>query len=159
MFVVEKRISCDGQSQGVKRFVALLTQVLIVLIERMNDLGRTPLSTNGSSEQRLNDVIAESGVGGQRCDAVGGGGVTTGLADPLHQTLATDFGQVVSGVSGVVGRQFWPGDLGYLPGQIRDGKAGGLGGQSNDCGHNLPHPDLVEIDSGPALGSPLSRRR
>ena len=33
--------------------VEFQTQILIVLIDKMNDLGRTPLSTNDPSEQRL----------------------------------------------------------------------------------------------------------
>src|SRR5207249_12158398 len=86
-----ERVSCDGQSQGVERFVEFHPQGLIVLIERMNELGRSPLSTNDSGDQRLNDLIAEDRISGQRSNAGGGGGVTTGLADAFHQTFSTDF--------------------------------------------------------------------
>src|SRR5206468_8947063 len=109
--------------------------------------------------QRLNDLIAEDRISGQRSNAGGGGGVTTGLADAFHQTFSTDFRQIVCSVSGAVGWYFPSRDVGYFPGQIGDGKAGGFGGQCDDRGYHLPHPDFVQIDSRSALGSPLSRRR
>jgi hypothetical protein len=79
---------------------------LIVLIERVNDLGRTSLSTDDAGEQRLNDVVAENRISGQLCDAIGRGAVTTGFADTFHQTFAADFGQIVSGMPAIVGGQF-----------------------------------------------------
>src|SRR5207245_7305297 len=85
--------------------------------------------------------------------------VTAGLADAFHETFATDLGQIVGRVSGVVVFKFRSGDFRHFPGQIGDRKTVGLGSQSDDCRHHLAHADFVEIDSGLPSVSTLSRRR
>src|SRR5437867_2461561 len=88
---LQSNASCDSESQGFERLVEFHTQVLIVLIDRMNGLGWPPLSANDASHQGLDDLIAKNGVAPQLSDTVGRGTVTAGLADTFHQTFATDF--------------------------------------------------------------------
>src|SRR5437762_12765377 len=67
---LQSNASCDSESQGFERLVEFHTQVLIVLIDRMNGLGWPPLSANDASHQGLDDLIAKNGVAPQLSDTV-----------------------------------------------------------------------------------------
>src|SRR6516165_11051496 len=76
---------------------------VVVRVERCRVLGTAPWSEfTGGSEKRFNGLISENKQGGYRLEACRPGLIATGLANALHDLLATELLQVVRRAGGTI---------------------------------------------------------